>query len=162
MTASGLFEPDRDALQQLIQVLQHADVPTNEAQKAVIEQLDHFSATVPALPGYLVYIFAVCTNESENVRLRAGLALKNNVTNKVAVFPPEILEYVKDTIFVALQDTHVQIRNTASSIVDWLFRSLGPSNWPEAIVRLLECMNSGNQAIQEVGMFRYILGERRS
>lgn len=144
------FTPDADALSQLVNVLRHADSPSTEAQRVVVQQLDHFSITVPSLPAYLVYIFANASDESENVRLRAGLALKNAVVQRLAAWPAEILEYVKETIWLGLEDPSVQVRNTAASVLDWLFKTLGPSNWPQVLVKLLQYMNSDKQATQEV------------
>ena len=145
-----LWQPDKDALVQLVEVLRYGDRPDTASQQLVVQQLDHFSTTVPSFPAYLVYIFALCTDEVSTVRIRAGLSLQNSVKQHVVAFPPDILEYVKQTIFDALQDSNVQIRNTASSVLDWLFRSVGPSNWPEAIIRLLQFMNSQTLVTQEV------------
>jgi len=148
---SAAWTPDGDALQQLVTVLAAADSPDTNAQRQVVEQLDHFSKNVPSFPAYLAYIFALDRSQGENIRLRAGLSLKNNVTQRVAAFPSDVLAYVKDIIWVAMEDASASIRNTASSVVDWLFRTLGPSNWPEAIVKLLQLMESPNQQAKEVG-----------
>lgn len=149
---ASAWTPDQEALGQLTSVLAAADSPSTEAQQQVVAQLEHFSKSVPALPAYLVYIFALDrSGQSESVRLRAGLSLKNNVTDRVAQFPPEVLSYVKETVWTAMEDPSPQIRNTASSVIDWLFRTLGPSNWTDAILRLMQLMDSHSLQAKEVG-----------
>lgn len=149
-TAVGI---DSNALSQLVQVLRLADSPSTEAQRQVVEQLDYFSKNVPELPAYLVNIFALASNESELVRVRAGLSLKNTIQQRLAAFPPSVLEYVKETVWNALEDaSSAQIRNTASSVLDWLVRCIGPLQWPQAIARLVHSMNSSNLQVKEVSL----------
>lgn len=51
---------------------------------------------------------------------------------------------------VALADQAHFIRTTAASVIDWLYRGIGPDNWPEALERLLQMAESDNRAAQEV------------
>ena len=148
-----LWQPSAEALSQLLEVLRYGERPDTASQQVVVKQLELFAESVPSFPAYLVYIFALCNDESASVRLRAGLSLQNTVKQRVAAFPVEILEYVKQTIFDALEDINAHIRNTASSVLDWLFRSIGPSNWPQAIVKLLQCMGSQSLVAREVRHF---------
>lgn len=161
-SSSFTWQPDESALAQLIQVLRFADSPSNDAQRQVIEQLAQFSANVPSFPAYLAYLFLFSSSESENVRLRAGLALKNNVTQRLAAFPPEILEYVKDSIWMGLQDDAPSIRNTAASVLDWLFKTIGPLQWPQAMQKLAQYVNAPKLPTQEVRLLSILLRARRS
>lgn len=58
---------------------------------------------------------------------------------------------------VALADQAHFIRTTAASVIDWLYRGIGPDNWPEALERLLQMAESDNSYAQEVWClcFRY-------
>lgn len=142
---------DGAALAQLVDVLKLADSPSTEAQRQVVEQLDYFSKNVPELPAYLVNIFALSKDQSELVRVRAGLTLKNTIQQRLAAFPSNVREHVKDTIWFALEDdTSNQVRNTASSVIDWLIRCIGPLQWPEAFARLLQYMNSPREHVKVV------------
>lgn len=143
------FSPDEGAVSSLLSVLEAVDSPSNEVQRSVMQQLDHFSSTVPELPGFLCHIF-VRSNAAETVRLRAGLALKNSVVQQLAAFPPLVLEYVKGTLWDGLSDSSASVRNTAASVLDWLLRCIGPSNWPEAVLRLMQLMESDNLQAREV------------
>lgn len=143
---------DDAALAQLVQVLKLADSPSTEAQRQVVEQLDYFSKNIPELPAYLVNIFALSRDQSELIRVRAGLTLKNSIQQRLAAFPTNVREYVKETIWSALEDeTSAQVRNTASSVIDWLIRCIGPLQWPEATARLLHYMNSPSEHVKVVG-----------
>lgn len=142
---------DGGALSQLVDVLKLADSPSTEAQRQVVEQLDYFSKNVPELPAYLVNIFALAKDQSELVRIRAGLTLKNSIQQRLAAFPTNVREYVKETIWYALEDpTSAQVRSTASSVIDWLIRCIGPLQWPEAIARLVHYMNSPSEHVKVV------------
>jgi transportin-1 len=144
---------DPAALSQLVEVLKLADNPSTEAQRQVVDQLDYFSKNVPELPAYLVFIFALAKDQSELLRIRAGLSLKNTIQQRLAAFPPNVVDYIKESIWSALEDgSSLQIRNTASSVLDWLIRCIGPIQWPQAIARLVHYMNSPNELVKEVGL----------
>lgn len=51
---------------------------------------------------------------------------------------------------VALTDHAHFIRTTAASVVDWLYRGIGPENWPEALTKLLQMAESQDKFAQEV------------
>ena len=148
---AGAFSPDAGAVASLLSVLEAADSPSNEVQRSVMQQLEHFSSTIPETPGYLNHIF-IQTDARENVRLRAGLALKNAVTQRLAAFPGNVLEYIKESLWNGLSDASPAVRNTTASVLDWLLRSIGPMNWPEAVVKLMQFMESDNLPAREVRM----------
>lgn len=143
------FVPDAGAVSSLLSTLEAADSPSNEVQRSVMQQLDHFSSTVPEFPGYLCSIF-VQQDAREVVRLRAGLALKNSVVQRLAAFPPPVLEYIKNALWQGLSDRSSSVRSTTASVLDWLIRGIGPSNWAEAILRLMQLMQAGDLPAKEV------------
>jgi hypothetical protein len=51
---------------------------------------------------------------------------------------------------VALADQAHFIRSTAASVIDWLYRGIGPENWPEALEKMLQMAESDNNFAQEV------------
>jgi hypothetical protein len=55
---------------------------------------------------------------------------------------------------VALADPAHFIRTTAASVLDWLYRGVGPDHWPEALDRLLQMAESDNRFAQEVQKLR--------
>ena len=59
---------------------------------------------------------------------------------------------------VALTDHAHFIRTTAASVVDWLYRGIGPENWPEALTRLLQMAESQDKFAQEVKRYPPLSG----
>jgi transportin-1 len=143
------FSPDGAAVAQLLSMFELADSPSNEVQRSVMQQLDHFSSNVPEFAGYLAYIF-IHAEAREPVRLRAGLALKNVIVLRLSALPQPVLEYIKETLWQGLSDSKAGVRATTASVLDWLIRSIGPSNWPEAVLRLMQFMEAENLAAREV------------
>lgn len=60
--------------------------------------MDSFTA-IPDYTNYLAYIFTQLQTESENVRWRAGLTLKNNIRTRLETYTPQVMEYLKEVIF---------------------------------------------------------------
>lgn len=50
----------------------------------------------------------------------------------------------------ALADPAHFIRSTAASVIDWLYRGVGPELWPEALTKLLAMAESEDRFAQEV------------
>lgn len=84
----------------------------------------------------------------------AGLLLKNNIKMRLSEFNPEVVAYVKSHIFSAIGDATSMIRNTCSTVIDTLLIEMGPENWTEALSKLMELIDSGEQTAQEVRPLR--------
>lgn len=81
----------------------------------------------------------------------SGLLLKNNLKLRLASIPQDVIEYIKSTIFDAIADPVAMIRNTVSTVIDQLLVTLQPENWPEALSKLVELVDSQDKNAQEVG-----------
>ena len=117
----------------------------------VRQHLESFNS-IPDYNSYLTYILCVPLNppEGELVRSAAGLLLKNNVRIRLEEMTPDVVAYIKATIFNVLGDPVSMIRNTVSTVIDTLLIELGPTNWPEALSRLMELVDSPDPHTQEV------------
>ena len=115
------------------------------------QHLESFNS-VADYNSYLTYILCVPLNppEEDTVRSMAGLLLKNNVRLRLEEMPQDVVSYIKATIFNAIGDPVSMIRNTVSTVIDTLIVELGPTNWPEALSRLMELVDSPDQYTQEV------------
>lgn len=145
------FQADPSAVAELVATFAAADSPDNAVQRRVLQQLDSFSS-IPEYPGYLCYIFTQSKQESPAVRQRAGLAFKNAILGRLGAFPPSVLQYIKDAIWDGLDDGNAAVRSTTASVLDHLIRTVGPTEWPESIIRLAQVMQtSASLPAKEVG-----------
>lgn len=83
----------------------------------------------------------------------SGLLLKNNIRSRIEEIDSSILDYIKNHIFDAIGDGNILIRNTVSTVICTMVTELGPSNWSEALNRLMELLNSPTKFEQEVSFF---------
>lgn len=151
----------------------------NTLKSSTQQRMESFTA-IPDYSNYLAYIFTQMPAEPESVRWKAGLTLKNNIRTGLEKYSPQVITYLKEVLFstsnlrraypfaikdlqtndkppsparfltVALADQAHFIRTTAASVIDWLYRGIGPDNWPEALERLLQMAESDNSYAQEV------------
>lgn len=64
--------------------------------------MESFTA-IPDYSNYLAYIFTQMPSEPEGVRWKAGLTLKNNIRTGLESYSPQVIGYLKNVIFSALQ-----------------------------------------------------------
>lgn len=91
---------------------------------------------IPDYPCYLVYIVALPDGD-EHIRSVAALVLKNVASTTLTKWAPEVLEFVKQNIIVAHNDTAVLVRNAAGQVVVAILDVLGPVNWPDCLNHLI-------------------------
>ncbi|KAL8292224.1 hypothetical protein RQP46_001690 [Phenoliferia psychrophenolica] len=144
------WTPTAEGLGELIECLRNSSSTSTATQTQVQQRLESFNG-VAEYNSYLTYILCVPLNppEGELVRSAAGLLLKNNVRLRLNEMNPDVIAYVKATIFNAIGDPVSMIRNTVSTVIDTLIIELGPSNWPEALSRLMELVDSPDPHTQE-------------
>ncbi|KAK4705916.1 transportin-1, partial [Phenoliferia sp. Uapishka_3] len=144
------WQPSPQGLDELLQCLRSSSSTSTAVQTAVQKRLESFN-TVPDYNSYLTYILCIPLNppEDDTVRSMAGLILKNNVRLRLEEVPPEVILFVKATIFNAIGDPIPMIRNTVSTVIDTLIVELGPTNWPEALSQLMTLVDSPDPYTQE-------------
>lgn len=124
----------------------------------LLQRLASFEA-IPDYAGYLVYVLTQVTQEDERSRAVAGLILKNNVHTLVDCSPP-VISYVKDSVLNALGDANAMVRTTVTIVIDSLLMAHGVSSWPEAMGKLVQSMDSQNEAELDVSRLFYFSMER--
>ncbi|KAK4058210.1 hypothetical protein OIO90_000949 [Microbotryomycetes sp. JL221] len=142
------WQPQPQGLDELLQCLRNSGSPSQKVQDSINERLESFNK-IPDYNSYLVHILTALPNEDAMVRSMAGLLLKNNLRLRLQDIPASVIEHVKQVIFDVIADNVPMIRNTVSTVIDQLIVALGPENWPQALSRLIELMDSPNQDAQE-------------
>lgn len=117
-----------------------------EVQRKNTEKLQTFT-TIPDYSCYLVHIMAHITNEDDRVRAVAGLLLKNNAKT-ITKSPAEVVEYVKVTVLVAFRDRVKEVRDAAGQVIVTMMGSLEVVQWPEALMKLVEGLDSPDPIIK--------------
>lgn len=92
------------------------------------------------------------TTEDDRVRAVAGLLLKNNAKT-ITKSPPEVVEYVKVTVLVAFRDRVKEVRDAAGQVIVTMMGSLEVVQWPEALMKLVEGLDSTDPIIKVVSLF---------
>ncbi|KAM0748729.1 Transportin-PC [Meredithblackwellia eburnea MCA 4105] len=144
------WQPQPDGLNELLQCLRLSSSTSTQVQNEVQKRLESFNQ-IPDYNSYLTFILCgpLSPPEDDTVRSMAGLLLKNNVRLRLDDIPQEVIEYVKANIFNSVGDPMSMIRNTVSTVINQLVVDIGPSNWPEALSRLMELVDSPDMHTQE-------------
>lgn len=88
-------------------------------------------------------------SEDDRVRAVAGLLLKNNAKT-ITKSPPEVVEYVKVTVLIAFRDSVKEVRDAAGQVIVTMMGSLEVAQWPEALMKLVEGLDSPDPIIKLV------------
>ncbi|KAI5479391.1 importin beta-2 subunit [Pseudohyphozyma bogoriensis] len=128
--------------------LRNSSASDTAIQQQVQERLESFNR-IPDYNSYLTYVLTQLPAEDATVRSMAGLLLKNNIRMRLESFSPDVVAYVKQHIFAAIADQVPMIRNTVSTVIATLMYGLGPENWPEALSKLMELVDSPDLSAQE-------------
>ncbi|KAM0793118.1 hypothetical protein ACM66B_000597 [Microbotryomycetes sp. NB124-2] len=142
------WQPQPQGLDELLQCLRNSGSPDSKVQESINERLESFNK-IPDYNSYLAYVLTQLPNEDPMVRSMSGLLLKNNLKLRLQEIPGEVVEYVKQHIFSVIADNVPMIRNTVSTVINQLLIALGPENWPEALSKLIELLDSSNKDAQE-------------
>jgi transportin-1 len=89
------------------------------------------------------------TAEDDKVRAVAGLLLKNNAKT-ITKAPTEVVEYVKVTVLIAFRDRVKEVRDAAGQVIVTLMGALEVAQWPEALMQLMQGLDSPDNAQQLV------------
>ncbi|GAA5857231.1 hypothetical protein JCM8547_009387 [Rhodosporidiobolus lusitaniae] len=142
------WQPAQEGLTELVSCLRNSGSPDTSVQAQINERLESFNK-IPEYNSYLTYILTQMPQEDVTVRSMAGLLLKNNIRLRLDSFPADVVAYIKANIFSAIGDSTSMIRNTVSTVIDTLLVELGPENWTDALSKLMELVDSPEQAAQE-------------
>ena len=105
---------------------------------------------IPDYNSYLTYVLTQMPQEDERYRSVAGLILKNNFRTRVDQVAPEVMAYVKGAMLGAIGDGSAMIRSTVGTVIVTICTLMGPEQWPEALMKLMELLDSSTQSEQEV------------
>lgn len=103
----------------------------------------------PDYIAYLAYILSQLIQEEDRIRTIAGYLLKNNA-RLILSAPPEVGEFVKESVLSAFNDKSVMIRNAASQDIVAFLGVLEPRNWPQCLEHLVLALDSSDLDRQEV------------
>ncbi len=106
-----------------------------------VQQLQTFN-NIPDYFRYLVYIFAKLRDESENLRMIAGLLLKNNIKEHYHRMPEDVRQYIKNEILLCIGDPKPSIRKTVASIITTIVVKAGFEGWPGLLQALIQFLDS--------------------
>lgn len=143
------WQPDDAKVQQLCQMFQAASSPSSQVQQQVMQALGQFRQ-LPDFNMYLVAIFIQMPSVPVDVRQRAGLLLKTNVSAmKRADVQPAMAEHISTHVLTAMKDPSKPIRATAGTILSGLVRKVGFSTCGQAIERLVQALQDPSQETLE-------------
>lgn len=104
---------------------------------------------MPDYTAYLAHIFARMPDQGERLRSLAGYILKNNAKLLLRA-PPDVAQFVKESILLAFNDSAAMVRSSASHNIISYLEILEPRNWPECLSMLLALLDSPDPDRQEV------------
>ena len=99
---------------------------------------------------YLTFILCRSKEQSESVRVLAGIVLKNRLRSAFVTFDLPSLGYVMHEALGALADSIQLVRGTAGSVVTNVIIKTGFRQWPDLLPTLLQFLGSDNPLLIEV------------
>ncbi|KAG8829917.1 hypothetical protein FRC17_005777 [Serendipita sp. 399] len=142
------WTPDPTGLAQILQTLRDStNIHDKQVQQQITMRLNEYQR-VPNYIAYLAHILSALTQEGEQIRSIAGYILKNN-SRLISAATPEAAAYVKASAINAFTDQSVMLRNAAQQVLIALLGVLEPKNWPEALMMLIQALDSPDPIAQE-------------
>jgi len=143
------WQGDEAKVQQLCQMFQAASSPSSQVQQQVMQALGQFRQ-MPDFNMYLVALFVQMPSVPVDVRQRAGLLLKTNVSGMQRTdIQPAMAEHINTHVLTAMKDPSKPIRATAGTILSTMVRKVGFSTCGQAIERLVQSLQDPSQETLE-------------
>eukprot|EP01047_Picozoa_sp_COSAG01_P046281 COSAG01_NODE_4331_length_5128_cov_8.120501_5_plen_722_part_00 len=141
------WQPDAASVGQVVSMLQQAQIPDSATQAAITAQLEQLQ-TVPEFNQTLVHVFIRLLDQPINVRVGAGLILKNNIKRHVHTMPPQLATALKSEILHGVVDQDRRVRRTVGTCVSTFARGMGHKDewlqlWPDLMPALSACLDAG-------------------
>ena len=129
------WQPDEQAVGQVVAMLEQAQTPDSAVQAAVTAQLDQLQ-TVPEFNQTVAHVFIRLTDRPVAMRMAAGLILKNNVRRHIQTMPPAQAAALKAELLAGIGDGDSLIRKTVGTCISTFAKAMGTYNdwlihWPE-------------------------------
>lgn len=116
---------------------------------------------MPDYPAYLAHIFARMADQPERLRSLAGYILKNN-SKLILRAPPDVAQFVKESILLAFNDAAPMVRSSASHNIISYLETLEPENWPECLSMLVALLDSPDGERQEASPLSLLAAPART
>eukprot|EP00735_Rhodelphis_limneticus_P000859 TRINITY_DN11390_c0_g1::TRINITY_DN11390_c0_g1_i1::g.26371::m.26371 TRINITY_DN11390_c0_g1::TRINITY_DN11390_c0_g1_i1::g.26371 ORF type:complete len:893 (+),score=272.38,sp/Q92973/TNPO1_HUMAN/45.12/0.0,HEAT/PF02985.17/0.12,HEAT/PF02985.17/5.9e+02,HEAT/PF02985.17/2.3,HEAT/PF02985.17/48,HEAT/PF02985.17/1e+02,HEAT/PF02985.17/3.9e-07,HEAT/PF02985.17/0.0014,HEAT/PF02985.17/0.11,HEAT/PF02985.17/0.0034,HEAT/PF02985.17/0.41,HEAT_2/PF13646.1/0.034,HEAT_2/PF13646.1/13,HEAT_2/PF13646.1/0.002,HEAT_2/PF13646.1/ len=145
------WEPNQEGLSQIIHLLRQSQASDTQVQDEIRKQFEHFVATVPEFPNYLVYVMVRVSQEAVDVKQAAGTLLKVCTQNYVN-WPQPTRAFVKQEIVHVIGDQTRQVRKAAANCISAIVLIEGLARWPELIPALAQCLDSNSYSHIEGAM----------
>lgn len=130
---------------QLVSMLSQTRVASQEVQQNIYQKIEEFHK-VPDFNNYLIYIFTKLENTptNEEIRVSAGLLLKNNITRYYHDLQTPVRSYIQQQVLPCLGDPADGVRSTAGGIVSAIVRQAGLDRWEGLLENLVGALKSPN------------------
>ncbi|EJD41686.1 ARM repeat-containing protein [Auricularia subglabra TFB-10046 SS5] len=145
------WTPQQAGLQEILQTVHESTNPDKKIQSTITMRLNNFQK-VPDYPAYLAHIFSRMSDQTERLRTLAGYILKNN-SKMLLRAPPDVAQFVKESILLAFNDPSPMVRTSASHNIIAYLEILEPLNWPECLSMLIALLDSPDGERQEAAMY---------
>ena len=128
------------AVAQVEAMLEQAQVPDSAVQAQITAQLDQLQA-VPEFNQTVAHIFIRRTERPVEMRMAAGLLLKNNVRRQVHTMPPELQAALKAELLAGVGDADARVRQTVGTCIATFASAMGTHQewlalWPDLVPTL--------------------------
>ncbi|XP_037802040.1 transportin-1-like [Penaeus monodon] len=154
------WNPDTDALAQILGLLRESQSPDTIVQQTVQQKLEELNKFTD-FNKYLIYVLTKLTSEDEPTRSLSGLILKNNVKAHFHQFPPDVAQFIKAECLSAVGDPSPLIRATVGILITTTASKGELSSWPELLPRLCEMLDSADYNVCEVSTITILDGARQ-
>ncbi|CAK9304599.1 unnamed protein product [Gordionus sp. m RMFG-2023] len=111
-----MWQPDKNGLNQILQLLKESQNPDTNSQRAVQQKLEELNK-FPDFNNYLIFILTQWTTEDEATRSLSGLILKSNIRAHFKNFPQEIKNFITNECIKNIGDKSPLIRATIGILI---------------------------------------------
>lgn len=98
---------------------------------------------IPDYNNYLIYIFSKleATEQNAQIRVSAGLQLKNNILQYYEKFQPSVKRFIQMQVLDCLGDESSNVRITAGGIISAIVKKGKLKDWPNLIETLVNALS---------------------
>jgi len=142
------WRPQEPGIRELVELVNISRANDTEKHKQVYAILKRLERSVE-FSGYLVYIFCDKSQQDVEIRLRAGLLLRNNIKTNWGNTPLHIREVIKLAVRNSLGEEHRILRKTLGSIVATMLTETlesGMEIWPTVFEELSEILRTNSSS----------------
>ncbi|KAL6045658.1 Transportin-1 [Balamuthia mandrillaris] len=135
------WQPNPEDVQQIVELMKLSQTPRPDVQQTVHQELEKLHNN-PEYSRYLCYIFTKLPELGEDLRMLAGLMLKNYIRGYYVHLPEPIRTYIKNEVVQCIGDKRTAVRRTVGTIITTVIEVTSVNEFPGLLQLFIQLLDS--------------------